>query len=734
MNRPVVAVVWSWGLLLGMIIPSAGARPTALSEETYAAIQDAFLREEFERVVTLVQPLVESSRLDLLSDTVTKEQASRAIRVRLWYALSLERLQRSGDALREIDQLKTSLFGMRSPEMKSLWPEVLFWEGEIGRKALQMVRARVAYQRLLSNFPDSLWRPHAQLGLGLVLFHQQAYEEASLQFHNVVLTAPSSPAAREALVLEGVCDIRLQRLPSAVARFRHLLEQSAEPGLRGQAAFYLGEALTGLHRFEEAASAYQQAIEANPDSLWAHVAHFGLGWSYFQQHRCHESLQAFAAYLQTDPGSSRAEVSALRDAAQVGLLFAQGRCLMELGHDEQALERFEELRGHTQDHPLTTDAGLSQAELLEKQHRFSEALAILEPLLRLSLQEPQRKQAHLRLGSVYLAQGEALKATAQFHLAKETEEVELRQAALNGLGDAQMLLGNTEEALRWYEGAVRVSPLSPASGYATYQIGRAKLAMGQINEAIDLFQRLTRRPHPGLATDASLALAFAYLSNAQPELARKELEHLRAQDPTGPQAARASYYLALVALNEERLAEAKRLCQDVIQQAPLSDEALDARLVLADLVATESSPKEAMSALQKAFDELAHPSPRHRGQLAKKLGDLARKTFAYAQAIHWYEVAWQHLPADRGELEYWIASCYEEAGDLAVAIHRYRSIEHAVWRIRGQLAAAKLLEREGQWQEAMTLYGAITHQPVPEAKIAQERLATLRNESLVRNP
>jgi len=57
-----------------------------------------------------------------------------------------------------------------------------------------------------------------------------------------------------------------------------------------------------------------------------------------------------------------------------------------------------------------------------------------------------------------------------------------------------------------------------------------------------------------------------------------------------------------------------------------------------------------------------------------------------------------------------------------------------VWRIRGQLAAAKLLEREGQWQEAMTLYGAITHQPVPEAKIAQERLATLRNESLVRNP
>ena len=41
------------------------------------------------------------------------------------------------------------------------------------------------------------------------------------------------------------------------------------------------------------------------------------------------------------------------------------------------------------------------------------------------------------------------------------------------------------------------------------------------------------------------------------------------------------------------------------------------------------------------------------------------------------------------------------------------------------IAAAKLLEREQRWQDAMTLYRAIMREGVPEAKIAEERLASL---------
>ena len=73
-----------------------------------------------------------------------------------------------------------------------------------------------------------------------------------------------------------------------------------------------------------------------------------------------------------------------------------------------------------------------------------------------------------------------------------------------------------------------------------------------------------------------------------------------------------------------------------------------------------------------------------------------------------------------------MASCYEELGDVELALVRYQQIAQPPWRIRGQLAAAKLMERDGRWERATAIYQAITQQAVPEAKIAQERLASLR--------
>lgn len=407
------------------------------------------------------------------------------------------------------------------------------------------------------------------------------------------------------------------------------------------------------------------------------------------------------------------------------LRFAQGHCLMSLGDDANALARFEALRRDHPGHPLAFDAALSMSEILKRQQRAAEAQALLESLFHQSLESGQRQQVHLRLGSVYLAQGDPMKASAQFHLARESQDLELRQAAFNGLGDAQAALGNAEEAIRWYEGAARTTPGSRAGLYATYQLGRLKLQAGSVDEAIALFQRVANDSDQTLAADARLALAFGYLANAKLDLAQTELQRLQAQDPNTPHAARAGYYLALLALREGRLNEAKRLCEQVIGQIPQSDEALESRLLLADLIASQASPQEALATLNQFFQSLHNAPPVHRGKLAKKLGNLARQAGLYAQAIGWYEQAWEALPSQRGELDYQIASCYEEGGDLMVAAHRYREIDQTPWNIRGQLAAAKLMERDERWQEAMAIYTFVTRQPVPEAKLAQERLSVL---------
>mgnify|MGYP001575140787 CR=1 FL=1 len=163
----------------------------------------------------------------------------------------------------------------------------------------------------------------------------------------------------------------------------------------------------------------------------------------------------------------------------------------------------------------------------------------------------------------------------------------------------------------------------------------------------------------------------------------------------------------------------------MIQRAPTSDEAFDAQLLLTDFLASEVSLQAALESLQPFVETFDRWPIRRRGIIAQKLGHLARHAGAYAIALRWYETAWSLIPSQQGELDYRIASCYEEGGDWVVASQRYRAIRQPPWSIRGRLAAARLMERAAQWQEAMRLYRSVVQQPVPEAKIAQERLMAL---------
>ena len=416
--------------------------------------------------------------------------------------------------------------------------------------------------------------------------------------------------------------------------------------------------------------------------------------------------------------------------APLELLFAQGRCLMELGDEAGAMARFDAVRGRDPEHTFAMDAALSQAELLQRQGRFDEARAVVETIVRQAFEPVQLAQASVRLAALDLAQGNVARAIEQFQLARDAEDPLLRQAAWNGLGDAHLFLGDSDEAARDYDASVRLAPTSTPGLYATYQLGRLLLQAGNIREATTFFQQVAQGEDQALAADARFALILADLSTAQPDRARLELEQMLSHDPPSAQAARANYYLALLALQDGKAAEARALCEEVIRRAPASDEAFEARLLLVDLVANESSTQEALALLSQWVDSFigagqAGLPRRYRGKLEKKFGDLSRKSLAYAHAIHWYEMAWQDLPTQQGELEYRLASCYEEAGDLAMAMHRYQAITQTPWQVRGQLAAAKLMERAEQWQEARKIYERIARQPAPEAKIAEERLLLL---------
>lgn len=687
--------------LQGLLVAAIAAAPmpaSAVEAVGYATVQRAFLREEFEVTVTLAQTF--------LAENPT---ASETRRVWLWLVLSLDHLQRANEALKELDNLKREL-RVADP----LWPEVLYWEGDISRRAVQMVRAKLAFQRLLERYPQSTWAAQSRMGLGLIDLHQQAFQSAIGHFHEVALRRPGTQMASDALLFEGLCDLRLERFQDAIAVFEPLLPMLQQPAAIAQAAFYYGESLCGLGRMEDAIGAYQQATAASETSLWGRLSQFGLGWAYYRLSRCEESLSVFDKYLAQRKPDHRTEA-----------LFAEGSCLIQLGRKDEATAKFQQVLATDPQHPLAVEGGLALIDTYRRDGKLGEAKELVHALLRGTLDEKARGQLQLRLGGLVLEEGNVAQAKTLFDLARQNRELSIQQGALSGLGDVQMFLGDLAGAKRLYGEAIQLSERTAVSAYAGYQLAKISLQNGETDQAVAGFRRLLEHPDASYADEARLGLAIAYLNQRNVQAARGELDELRRRQPRSAVSARALYYEALLALDEGQEASAQRLCQEVMARSAGSDEAFEARLLLLDLQGHEAGASRMVDALRQLY--ATQSLPRHQqARLALRIGDAARAEEAFAQAIHWYQAADALFPSIGGEVAYRIASCYEEGADVPLAIQWYQQIHQPAWRVRGQLAAAKLLEREDRVKEAEAIYRQLSREPIPEAKIVQERLNALR--------
>ncbi len=705
---PTGTVVRTKWLVLSVLLLTAAAPAAVRAEPTpgYPAIQRAFLREDFAATAMLAREFL-----------VQYPHGAETPRVWLWLVLSLDKLQRAAEALDQLDRLKERL----TPS-DSFWAEVLYWEGDISRRTMELSRAKGAFQRLLEQYPGSNWAAQGQLGLGLVYFHQQAFEQAISHFHEVGLRRATTPVALDALLFEGLCQFRLKRFDDAVRTFRPLLVRLKDRTAVTQASFYLGESLSALERFDEAALAYQRASLASELTSWSRLAQFGMGWAYYRLDRCQDSLEAFDRYLEAGPREHRLEA-----------LFAQGSCYARLGQEGDAERRFKELTRADPRHPLVLEAAMALADFHRKEGRPAEARRLLHRFLTPGLAGQARAHIQVKLGAVALDEGNVAQARTVFELARETTDPVILQAALSGLGDVHVVLGDLTTAVARYQEAVAVAEKSAVGTYALYQVGRIRLQQDDADGAVEVFQRLRVGPDHQFANEARIALIIAYLRRKDERLAQAQIDGIRKQWPGTEVAARAAYYQALLLFDRGEEGATQKLCQETILKAARSDEAIDARLLLADLRLQWSTPQEVAQWLGSMYAAVGLP-PAHRAKLAKRLGGLAKDRQAFAEAIRWYERAMSSLPAMAGEATYRIASCYEEGGDLALAMEWYGRIRQDVWRVRGQLALGKLLERQERWREAETLYVRLSKESIPEAQVAEERLAAVRDSQGQKHP
>ncbi|MBI3607515.1 MAG: tetratricopeptide repeat protein [Nitrospirae bacterium] len=186
--------------------------------------------------------------------------------------------------------------------------------------------------------------------------------------------------------------------------------------------------------------------------------------------------------------------------------------------DQQIQPAFVEFQKAVEFNPGDRDTHYALAHVYFLQQNFSEAERELKRVLKI---DDRDAKAWNYLGMVYDAQGRTDLALLQFDHALSLPQYATPELAHYNKGRVYLKKGRPDDALRAFVAAVRVNPSQPYAP-AAYEAGRLYLDQGAVKEAIEVF-RLAIQQVPN-APEAHLYLAKAYAREGMDKDARESYQ------------------------------------------------------------------------------------------------------------------------------------------------------------------------------------------------------------------
>lgn len=274
---------------------------------------------------------------------------------------------------------------------------------------------------------------------------------------------------------------------------------------------------------------------------------------------------------------------------------------------------------------------------------------------------------------------------------------------------------------------------------------------GQLRAMEQARQFLQRYPESPRRREAGFKLAELEFQRGDYLAARSRLEQLATDFPAGAEAQQA-WFLAGVA-------SARLLQEDAIEQALLDFEeaakgenelAWRARFEQALLLSARGAPEEALVLLNRVITSSSDPSLRSAARVEKgdALFSLASSAQPPGTALDEAIRTWQDLAADPDaplswKEQAWVkaGAALEKAGRPREALQNYYRVllgrESATaedfWFYKAGFEAARLLEGQSDWSEAIRIYERLGRMEGPRAAEASARANRLRLEKFLWN-
>jgi TolA-binding protein len=316
----------------------------------------------------------------------------------------------------------------------------------------------------------------------------------------------SNVAARAQLVLGEVL-FREERFEEAIVQFNNVLAKYFDESMAASAQYRVGRCLDRLGRRTDATGAYQMVVSGYPLTAEAPAAAYLAGVGLLEQKLPQQAAPYFQLVLDRyarDEGDGRISFSSPehQDLVEAAL------CLLQLSYHRAG--NMGQLSGvphlmlqkmPASDSEWRAYALLIDADALAAQARFEESQAVLANLIKEFPAHAIAIRANRLLAWTYAQQGKDA-------LAIETEERMLAKYATHGnasdLADAYVnkahILFNRKEYARaaaTYDDVVSRYPDHPSKHLALYQAGLCYDRLGRAGDAVDRWEAVTKEQPTG---------------------------------------------------------------------------------------------------------------------------------------------------------------------------------------------------------------------------------------------
>ncbi len=398
---------------------------------------------------------------------------------------------------------------------------------DLGRASLysekkEYPRALEAYDALIRDHPDSPRLVEARLGRANVLYAMKKYPEAVADYRWVVDHAGSADAAD---VLEkayyGLAWTYLKSgdVDRAVATFREISSRTSNVTVKVSALTQIGDALQEAGRLGEAVDVYDQVLRDYPDTLYSDYAQFRQAVALLQLDRLDAAVLALQSLKAHFPRSK---------------YVTEAWYYLGLAHYKK--EEWASAIGYLRDY--LDDAG--EEAVLAAQARYLLAISEFQAgdygaaladcrrlLARPGVGKSLSQYAMLYAGRSQIRLGREAAGIRQLaELLIRYPDCEAAQETLVFLGDRALTKGDYETAAKYYRQFLIKFPGSPKAPAVSYELGEARLALDDLEGALQAFYACRKASDPDLAGKANMAIGEVFSRKLDPETALETYRYI----------------------------------------------------------------------------------------------------------------------------------------------------------------------------------------------------------------